>query len=422
VRTFTLCLGLLLALACFALLLGSAPAEASPSAAGTVDAGVCFDCHDLAEATASRFPHAPVVEGDCVACHNPHASRFAGLLMQRPGVLCADCHSETEPSAQRDRVHQPFADGKCNECHRPHGGDERGLLVEPTTALCTRCHAETGTWAEKPVRHVPVAQGRCGNCHEPHSANFDSLVKQEGARLCVTCHPASSELRSAHSGYPVESSSCTICHDPHASARQGLFRETLHEPFASRQCTSCHQLAGSSDPFALQAPVSQLCGECHGEQVAAAIEAPYPHVPAGGGACMACHNPHAGEGSAMLKSSTDSVCLSCHDPGGAKSGLPLRFTGHGEGISCSDCHEAHGGERPVLLRQESIELCGSCHTHEHSIRHPVGEETLDPRTGSSMTCLSCHSMHEPGYAMYLHGSDERDLCIGCHKEIGGGVS
>ena len=27
--------------------------------------------------------------------------------------------------------------------------------------------------------------------------------------------------------------SCATCHDPHASSRQGLLRETVHEPFAS---------------------------------------------------------------------------------------------------------------------------------------------------------------------------------------------
>jgi predicted CXXCH cytochrome family protein len=69
---------------------------------------------------------------------------------------------------------------------------------------------------------------------------------------------------------------------------------------------------------------------------------------------------------------------------------------------------------------DSVELCGECHTHEHGIRHPLGEETRDPRSGAPMTCLSCHGLHDSAYKMYLHASEERDLCIGCHKEIGGG--
>ncbi|MGB5343272.1 MAG: cytochrome c3 family protein [Thermoanaerobaculia bacterium] len=420
-KTLLSCVGLLAAL-WFALVLGPDRSEASPSLASAQDGRVCLECHDFDEAMASKFPHPPITEGDCIACHNPHVSRIAGLLLERPGVLCASCHPNTTLAAQRTVIHQPFAEGACTQCHQPHGGNIRGMLLDQPNELCATCHSEIESWKAKKVQHTPFAQGRCGNCHEPHSASAESLVKNDGAGLCAACHQASAGLRASHSGYPVETASCATCHDPHASARRGLFRETLHEPFASGDCTSCHQAAASSEPFALVEPLTKLCADCHSDQVEASIAAPYPHISAGGGACVACHNPHAGEGASMLKSSTESVCLSCHDPGGSKSGQPLRFSSHGEGVGCSDCHMAHGGPRPVLLRQDSIELCAECHTHEHSIRHPVGEEAIDVRTGSSMTCLSCHSIHEPGYEMYLHASDERDLCIGCHKEIGGGSS
>ncbi len=67
---------------------------------------------------------------------------------------------------------------------------------------------------------------------------------------------------------------------------------------------------------------------------------------------------------------------------------------------------------------DSVELCGSCHDHEHGINHPLGLETRDPRSGDPMSCLSCHSMHDAPEEMYLHASQERELCIGCHKDIG----
>lgn len=407
-------------LLCFAGLVGIGRVQASPSSALVRDGRVCLDCHDLDEAMASAFPHQPINDGDCIACHNPHVSRFAALLKDRPGILCGSCHPEAIAAAQQTQVHQPFAEGRCTECHQPHGGDFDNLLLAQTSELCASCHSQTTSWASKQVQHTPFAQGRCASCHDPHAAEFESLAIKEGAQLCASCHQASASLRSAHRGYPVESASCSTCHDPHASGRRGLFRETLHEPFADGDCTSCHQASTSSDPFALVEPVEELCAECHGDQQKASIEAAYPHVSAGGGGCVSCHNPHAGDGSAMLKSSTEAVCLSCHDPGGAKSGLPLRFAMHGEGVECTDCHQAHGGDRPVLLSENAIDLCGECHTHEHSIRHPVGEGVIDSRTGSTMTCLSCHSIHEPGYEMYLHASDERDLCIGCHKEMAGG--
>lgn len=407
-------------LACVCLGLVSSAVQASPSAALSTDGGVCLECHDLDGALESQFPHMPITDGECVACHNPHVSRFAALLNDRPAVLCADCHSDTEVASTRAQVHKPFAEGRCNDCHQPHGSSFDGLLKMATAELCASCHSQSASWSAKAVQHTPFAQGRCASCHDPHAADFDFLASQDGARLCATCHQASAALRNAHRGYPVDRASCSTCHDPHASARRGLFRETLHEPFADGDCGTCHQASSASEPFALVEPVDQLCNQCHPNQREASIAASYPHVSAGGGGCVSCHNPHAGDGSAMLKSSTESVCLSCHDPGGAKSGEPLRFATHGEGVECTDCHSAHGGERPVLLSENAIDLCGACHTHEHSIRHPVGDGVIDPRTGSVMTCLSCHSIHEPGYEMYLHASDERDLCIGCHKDIVGG--
>jgi predicted CXXCH cytochrome family protein len=36
-----------------------------------------------------------------------------------------------------------------------------------------------------------------------------------------------------------------------------------------------------------------------------------------------------------------------------------------------------------------------------------------------MDCLSCHGMHDAPHDDYLHRAGERDLCIACHKEIGG---
>jgi predicted CXXCH cytochrome family protein len=148
--------------------------------------------------------------------------------------------------------------------------------------------------------------------------------------------------------------------------------------------------------------------------------APFPHVSAGGGDCTTCHNPHTGDGPALLKDDAQQLCLDCHDPGGSASGQAGRYATHAGDLPCATCHVPHGAERPVLLKDDSVEICAECHSHEHGIRHPLGEEIRDPRTGSPMTCLSCHGIHDAPYKSYLHASDERDLCIGCHKDIGGG--
>jgi len=385
---------------------------------------VCLSCHDLDAALHAKVPHAPVVAGQCTACHSPHASRFDALLKNRPGPLCSQCHSKVGQELRRPVVHAPVAEGRCTACHDPHGGDNRGLLKAKGAALCASCHSEVGSWRARKVQHPPFALGRCEKCHEPHSSEGPGLLVSGGSKVCFSCHLQDAKFRSAHKGYPVEKAECWQCHEPHASERRGLFRETVHPPFAAGECDTCHAGPRAAKPFALIEPVEQLCAECHDDVASAAKRAAFPHVPAGGGSCITCHNPHTGSGAAMLKQDTNSLCLSCHDPGGAKSGEKGRFLTHGsgpKGLECTACHQPHGGDRPLLFVKESVALCGSCHQHEHGASHPLGEGTRDPRNGNPMTCRSCHSIHDGAYKFYLIKSPDHELCIGCHKDFGKGV-
>jgi predicted CXXCH cytochrome family protein len=275
-------------------------------------------------------------------------------------------------------------------------------------------------WDERPVKHPPFADGSCDTCHDPHSADHPGLASKAGGELCASCHPVTAGFKERHRGYPVETAPCQQCHDPHASKRAGLFRAHLHPPFEEGDCTTCHAEANAEKPFALVASQGELCGTCHEEQVEVSRSAPFPHVSAGGGRCTDCHNPHTGDQSNLLQTGMQRLCLGCHDPGGAKSGEAGRYVTHGGDLDCVACHAPHGGDDPLLLVEGPVETCGTCHEHEHGIRHPLGEGTRDPRNGSPMSCLSCHGLHDAPYEHYMHASDERDLCLGCHKDIGGG--
>lgn len=375
---------------------------------------VCLTCHELEKA---RVTHAPVEAGECSGCHNPHVSRFDALLRERPATLCSSCHEELAESLSRAVVHEPVADGRCNDCHRPHGGDTDGLLVRASKELCRECHAELTEWESRQVLHPPFVGGECGNCHDPHAADHPGLVAEAGGGICASCHPLTAAFKANHEGYPVENAECRQCHDPHASARSGLFRSHLHAPFADGDCTTCHVEPDSSEAFALVDDQPGLCGACHEEQVEISRTSAFPHVSAGGGRCTDCHNPHTGDGESLLNGGAQAVCLTCHDPGGASTEQSGRFVTHVD-VDCATCHSPHGGPEPLLMPKPSSEICGDCHTHEHGIRHPLGEKVRDPRTGNPMTCLSCHGIHNAPYKMYLHASEERDLCIGCHKDLG----
>lgn len=400
------------------LLGGPATGEAQRAPGHEIDQKkTCLECHDL-EDLAAKVTHAPVAAGECSTCHNPHVARFQKLLRDRPGPLCAKCHEDVQRELRGGVVHRPVAEGQCAQCHRPHGSANAGLLVAPGAQLCATCHAEVDAWKGRKVQHAPFAQGRCSTCHEPHSSQTPSLLTKSGAALCGSCHPMDASLRSRHRGYPVERADCHQCHDPHASARTALFRESVHAPFEAGDCGTCHRGPGTADPFATVKPVGALCAGCHPDDVAETARAAFGHVGAGGEGCVSCHNPHTGEGRALLRRPMQALCTGCHDPGGSKSGAKGRFVTHA-GYDCSTCHRAHGGERPLLLADDSVALCGSCHSHEHGVSHPVGEKTRDPRTGIPMTCRSCHGIHRADGEMHLFEADQRTLCLGCHKDLRG---
>ncbi len=376
----------------------------------------CLSCHEMPDLTA-KVTHSPATSGECSACHSPHVSRFAKLLRQRPGPLCARCHKDVGADLARKDVHAPVAEGKCASCHRPHGSANDALLVAPSRELCATCHAGVAEWKSREVQHAPFAQGHCGTCHDPHASDNAGLLTKPGASLCTSCHAVDAALRAKHQGFPVERAACQQCHDPHASARKGLFRESLHAPFAGGDCRSCHRGPGAASPFETVKPVNALCADCHEDVADKARKAAFPHVAAGGGDCVSCHNPHTGDGPGLLRKPVQALCATCHDQGGSKSGAKDRHRTHA-GFDCTKCHEAHGGQRPLFLADDSVALCAACHKHEHNVSHPLGEKSRDPRTGLPMTCRSCHGIHRAAGERYLF-EEERTLCLSCHKNLRG---
>jgi predicted CXXCH cytochrome family protein len=78
--------------------------------------------------------HAPVILGDCGACHVPHASREPDLLLAAPAPLCGSCHGQlfSCPSTRASNA------ASCTSCHDPHGGASRHFLrPSPSPAALT---------------------------------------------------------------------------------------------------------------------------------------------------------------------------------------------------------------------------------------------------------------------------------------------
>ena len=279
--------------------------------------------------TATTCPKRPAPEGrgtrrcangECTACHNPHASRFdrcyaSGRLPSAPAVT-ARGRSQGRGGAP------PVAEGKCTACHQPHGSANAGLLREPGSRAL-RHLPPAGRHLAAAARAAPAvrAGALCGLPRGPASAPGKGLLKAAGAAICTSCHTIDARFRTAHHGYPVERASCQQCHDPHASSGKGLLRQKLHEPFASGDCSHLPpgpergrslRHADAAVPALRDLPRGHRRGGEEGRRsrtcrpAAATAPPATTRTPATATACC--------------KGAVNDVCLSCHDPGGAKSG------------------------------------------------------------------------------------------------------
>ena len=76
---------------------------------------------DLAEAFEGANVHEVFRDGKCSSCHNPHATKHAGLLNDEQGALCLGCHESIAAKAATSHVHPPVGTGDCVVCHADQG-------------------------------------------------------------------------------------------------------------------------------------------------------------------------------------------------------------------------------------------------------------------------------------------------------------
>lgn len=196
----------------------------------------CLGCHP--EMNQGKFIHAAVASG-CDSCHQAASDKDTQkttITLTATGAdLCAMCHEATKDPV----VHGPVKAGQCLSCHDPHASEFQAHTRADGNALCLACHSPRRTtgdtvtlfksvsipaqdfeaipkiqldpmmrlghpWATHPVAEIsnplnPKEKMSCLSCHQPHSSSQQRLViaSVKGKDICDTCHQAFEEQKKA---------------------------------------------------------------------------------------------------------------------------------------------------------------------------------------------------------------------------------
>jgi predicted CXXCH cytochrome family protein len=308
---------------------------------------LCFNCHDETIFT-KKVQHGPVAVGDCIACHNPHASDVEQLLIapKADGQICFQCHADRRDSFNLKQVHPPVKEN-CGLCHDPHSSDHKMQLLKEAKTLCADCHKKKTPELFKDInnakfKHAPVAEGRCPACHRPHSSNYKPLLDDTMEKLCFQCHTdlgeevADSKFRHG----PVKTGDCTACHSKiHGSTYVKLlgraFPMNFYDSYSESKydlCFGCH-----NKDIARKKTTKKLTNFRDGE-----YNLHFLHVNRKKGrTCTACHGAHA---SSQAKHVREEV------PFGSWS-YPIQYTKTKNGGTCVvGCHapKTYDRVKPML--------------------------------------------------------------------------
>lgn len=306
---------------------------------------LCFECHD-SELLAQEYSHGPAEDGECTACHDPHASSQRSLLVADGVDLCGDCHEEVaELVEESENVHSPVEDG-CTECHNPHSGPFPKMLPEEKRQFCNECHDDIVDEAENAaVDHAATTtKQECLNCHSPHASNYDSNLLKPQPELCFECH--NEQLKSG---------------DSTLIDMQGWLRKNKewHEAIREDGCVACHQPHGGEN--------YRLLKEAFPQRFYAAF------APDVYGLCFTCHDAGA------LTVKRTRTLTKFRD--GDRNLHFLHVNKEKRGRTCRACHDLHASNQPHLIREtvrygkwmmpvdfNATETGGSCRAGCHKLR------------------------------------------------------
>jgi DmsE family decaheme c-type cytochrome len=195
--------------------------------------------------------------------------------------------------------------------------------------------------------------------------------------------------------------------------------------------------AALQSPFERSADASKYagtdtCAMCHEEQAKSHNAGPHWKTSLvkskgpGWEGCESCHGPGkahvegGGDKSKIASFKTISrgeashICLDCHQLGEEHSNF-TRSAHAANNVSCVDCHSAHQpAVRQRLLKIAQPQLCYGCH---QNIRPDFDRPTHHRVNEGLVTCTNCHNPHGGFLTRQLRATAAQDtVCFTCHTD------
>jgi predicted CXXCH cytochrome family protein len=118
----------------------SATASGFQKAHGNYPVKGCTSCHDPHSSVQPKLlkasVHPPVAQGSCDACHAAPGSAKPFALLEESAKLCANCHDVAALDGGGKFQHAPVKNGECVTCHDPHASGNAKLTQAAGNELC----------------------------------------------------------------------------------------------------------------------------------------------------------------------------------------------------------------------------------------------------------------------------------------------
>ena len=350
----------------------------------------------------------------CAYCHAPHSGLNLGLWNQK---LTTQTYTTYSSGTATNTGTQPTLGHSTNQCLSCHDGT---VAIGTTVAygqVTTR-----GSMNALDVFGSNMQLSHPFSLVTPLKDNIDLVASLVASR--TTADPTGAVKLI---GGNVE---CTSCHNPHVQAKDPVSLNFLVRDSSSGQmCLACHdptrQIGGKVNPIADWSTSAHALST---DKISpSALLGSYPTV--AGDACISCHAPHNGSGTArLLRGQNEQDCIACHNGSNISPMASYanvfpeyaKLTGHpfpsatnphdaaeatllnnNRHATCVDCHNAHGSEivgvfpLPPLLRISQRDIAGISATD--------GVTVLTPAINQFENCLRCHGTSTGKQVLPIYG-------------------